>query len=670
MGRYKSKIIYLLLILLLSSSTVFSQSSSSEEEDSVSYDSEGESESGSDSHQVVVPCATSFSDPLTDTPTNFKQLLTTSTNNPYPQCSLNSNNVNFDNSDSRTVMRLAVDAAGCPTDCNKLKYSCARVNSISSELSFGSYSCIMRVAKSSSVINVCSIQNGGIGDGASEVYMKYQYPYFTLGYITFGKQKTVIDPIRKDIDINGYHNFTISYRNTSVTWFLNGLELTQRGGSIPVPPMSFYAALIPDPTKDYNASLVAEALVDTLSYQSRCDQIYKYDDYSLRSIPPYYRENCTTSREVNIFNDTLDEDWRYLCDSYTAVPDNTTAEFQRHGTGVMAFEIQQESKPFNLLSKKYILIRQHKYITFWINGGVDGNQDIKLELYNTKYSTRGSIASVSLSTFLKGGLKPRTWNKVIISMREFQVNPSNITTFNAFSFRGGHDEYMGVVYIDDMKFANSTACINDKVAYYKNGELQNGADKTYSAGAVRFNSKDTPYRDVFKKPGNSTDTISFPIISSTSLNLNFQNGTIKANEYYAFQISFYYTQTSSYGKSSSESDLDIPPLSLQVCIQIGDVFPPCIGLSEYMGGKFPSGVWVKLTIPFGDLSAWDDAEISSLIMKTSENNYQGKMAIGSIEVGKRADPPIRSDLESIAVKTLPFNFTLVLSLSLLLFLIL
>ncbi|KAF2076016.1 hypothetical protein CYY_002676 [Polysphondylium violaceum] len=669
MGRKKFTIYHLFLIIILSISTVYPPSSSlsslEDVQDEYLDSREREYDSDSYSHQLHFPCATSFSDSLNST-SNFEKLTTTNDNKPY-QCNLDPNYVNFINTDSKTVLSLTIDAMGCPKDCKNLKFSCARVDSINKDLTFGSYSCVMRVSKSSHVINICAIHNGGIGDGASEIYMKYQYPSFYLGYETFGKLKTSIEPlVKKDIDLDAFHNFTISFRNTSVIWYLNGLELTQRGGSIPVPPMSFYCALFPDPEmKNYNTSLEATALVDTLSYRAICDEIFKNDNYSLSSIPQFYRDNCTTSRDVIIFNDTLDNDWHPISESFKAVPDTKTT-FQRHGSAVISFEIRQESKPFYLSCKKQIPVTRHKYFTFWINGGELGNQDIKLELYNTNYSITNSIASISLSTFLRVGLQPNTWNKAMINMLELQANPSNITTFNVFSFRAGHDEYMGQCYIDDIKFANSTACINEKVAFFKNGHLQNGADGNYSTGSIHFNTKIIPYRNIFDRATNRTQTISFAIISSNCLNLSFQNGTLKVGDYYAFQI--FYTQASSFGISFSQ-DVDIPPLSLQVCIQIGNITPPCIGLSEYMGGKFPSGIWVKLTIPFEDLCAWGDAEITSLIFKTTQSNYQGTLAIGSVEVGKRVEPPIRSHLQSVTVKNLPLNSILTLSLSFLLCLI-
>ncbi|KYR01595.1 hypothetical protein DLAC_11483 [Tieghemostelium lacteum] len=602
------------------------------------------------------------------TSNQFSPAESTTLYSPY-QCGLTDKAVNYTAEDEKSAMRLTLDIDGCPQDCNQYDYSCAEVASLE-QLSYGSYSCVMKTSSIPGVISSCYASNNGKGEAYADIYFKVpgNASKIIIGCNSAGIkfEKTITNAFFSQTDFN---TFTFNFTNKRITWNVGGNLLAEKTSdwsgdkSIPKPPLKLFAAIYNDVNKSIkNSSLPTSLFIDSMSYDpvpctNDTSSEDSTDEWHWEAGSPlwYFTSNCTLWRPEWVYNESFVEPWEDSSYSFRKIEDYT---LPKRGQVSISFDLKENTGIF-FQSTEPFPVHRHKYLTFWINGGVLGNQQMIIYFIGLN---RTKVASLNLGDYVRGGLKPYRWYKVILPLKGLQINPPETKYLTGFLFSEAYKQYMGQMFVDDIFFSNGSICLNREksIAYFKDGQLVGGGAGNYSTGSVDFKSRGQLYR---KNP-----TIEWRVMSSNKMVMSFENGTISTTDYDAFLISLYYIPDNQFqwnGEASDEPHTSPPrEINAKVQVQVNMNYYQGVGLSEYVGGEFPTKRWVDLTIPFYDLSCGDAEEIQAIQIISEEGQYQGVVYIGRIEAVKFADPP--KEAESFASKTQISSIFIILSLLLLL----
>ncbi|KYR01594.1 hypothetical protein DLAC_01595 [Tieghemostelium lacteum] len=600
---------------------------------------------------------------------------------PYRLCGLTKDAVSFSSNDE---MVLTLDNDECPEKCHRKDYSCAQVVS-SYQLKYGTFTCVMKASDVAGVISSCFVSNSAKVGMLNEIYFRIpggksliQYGFTSTGVPSgyFKQKQTTFDPL-------DYNNFTIVLTNRSVSWYANGNKLDEYAGrwdnnpAIPRPPLKFFASIYNDEFKDYVVpakNLPTSMFISELSYTpGLCPKVeINNSGYSWESTSPlwYFHKNCTYDRVEWIYNDTLDENWQ---DKSLSMRDFAQDQLIKSGQAAIRFDLTEETTVYFYTNKSWS-VNKHNYLSFWINAGETLNPQMIIAMTGVyKGNDNTIVGTFNLGDYIRGGLEKNTWYKVILPLNTMKLIYPEVTHFSGFVFKQAYKQYLGQVFVDDIYFSNGTNCIDEdtSVTYYEKGSLENGATKAGSYGSVDFNSTN----ELFKSGTNVFKTIEWRIARNNKLIVSFENGTLSTSDYDAILLKILYIPKGSnpylpdetnYNPNGEKRQTPLEPKAM-IAVQVASTPYMGIGLSEYVGGEFPTDTWTTLVIPFFDLSCGAGEGINALQLTSDQDGAGSTIFIAKIQAVKYADPPV---LDSFAIKTSQANMLLVILSTLLLLFIL
>ncbi|KAK5582525.1 hypothetical protein RB653_004110 [Dictyostelium firmibasis] len=605
---------------------------------------------------------------------NFNAATSTAQDDPY-QCYLSPKNVEYGKAMTLTLEskscgggegsgdeevkgsgKSVVSAVGS-SSCLDHKISCAEVEH-SDKMTYGVYSVIMAAAPASNTVTKIYASTGGKGQ-YSDIYFKVEGNTTVLkyGYTSYGK----VTEFKNTISGSSFsiaNNYTFYYSQDTLIWYFNTrqqgeINTKYAGPKSPPPPLRFRISLTNNENKQIKDSLLPTvASVKTFTYESvKCPSDSESSDENnwgpQKASYKYFSSNCTTYRPYWIFNETLNEEdgWTTKLSNGTLRIQNTY--FERIGDNI-AFGFNEYAKNLRFSNRISFPIKRHKYLMFWMNGGFKGGQSLAIYLTYKK----SKIGSVNLGDFVIGGIQKEHWYKVIIPMKAFQITPPTITQMDGFMIQPTYDGYMDMAYFDDVMFSNGSICMEPlgQMDVFKNGQLENG-DPTQSIANVNFDSVAMKYK--------GKATIEYQIENVNKLQLNFMNGSIGIDEYDGVIFNMFYYPDNAYiyqGQEDLESSQHTyqRPLDCKICLldQVGTHEFPCLSLSEYVGGVFPSNKWIQLSIPWNDLAVdFYGAQIGGVVVKTDLGGiHQGTLYISQISAAKYKPPHVDESDSSDAFK--------------------
>ncbi|EGC32436.1 hypothetical protein DICPUDRAFT_57120 [Dictyostelium purpureum] len=581
---------------------------------------------------------------------SFNGVISSVNDDPY-QCFLSPKNIGG----SAKGMTLALESKTCPTGCLGHKYSCAEVEH-SSKMTYGTYSVVMAASPASNTVTKIYASTGGKGQ-YSDIFFKIEGNTTTLkyGYTSYGKVTEFKNTISgSSFDIA--NNYTFVYSEEMLVWYFNTrlqgeINTKYAGPKSPPPPLRFRISVTNNENKPIKETVLpTKATIKTFNYVSvKCPTDSESDEETnwgpQKASYKYFSSNCTTYRPYWIFNETLNEEEGWTTELSNGTYREQSIYFQRIGYNI-AFGFNEYAKNLRFSNRKSFPIKRHKYLMFWMNGGFRGGQSLAVYL---TYK-RSKIASVNLGDFVIGGIQKEHWYKVIIPMKSFQVVNPNNTLMDGFMIQPTYDGYMDMAYFDDVLFSNGTICMepNDQMEVFKNGKLGNG-DPSQSVANVNFASTAMKYKN---KP-----TIEYQIENINRLQLNFMNGSVGIDEYDGMIFNLYYYPDNAYiyqGQEDLEQHTYTRPLDCKICLlnEAGTGEFPCLSLSEYVGGIFPSNKWVQLSIPWNDLAVdFYGAKIGGVVVKTDLGGiHQGTLYISTITAAHYKPPHVDETDSSFAIK--------------------
>eukprot|EP01132_Coremiostelium_polycephalum_P009022 gene9022-11050_t len=627
------------------------------------------SSSAAGSGEAPTNCPTPFFDDMEGPSPNMGTLVSNDYYHPY-SCGLSSDLATFTSDEGRSVLKFEVTNSGCPTSCFGNPYGCAESSS-TEKLTYGTYRCGLKASPIKGTISSCYLGNGGKGELYSDIYIRVvggNESYVKVGFSSYGEKYD--KSIKVTNNLFDYTNYTINYTDTFIGWYINKVLLhsvkVQWAGQnlIPEPPLKFFVSVytgdlkkVPLPAND---SISTFGYVDFVAYDPvPCSNLSSSDSNEQWHWAPgspmrYFTTNCTNYRPQFIFNDTLQGFWK---DDGWSFRNFESTNPKRRGEAAISFDLKENTGVY-LYYNKTFGVKQHKFLSFWMNGGEMGSQ--QMIIWMTSNRTR--VGSANLGDYVRGGISPNRWYKVIIPLRNIQINPPETKVLDGILFTEAYEKYMGIVTLDDVLLSNGSVCMTDLEFIYTKGKLQDGYAKNYSIGSVDFQSKGLLFRD--------HETIEWRVMSSNSMKIAMMNGTIATDEWDGIVIALYYNPDSAYQFPNGEAEDDphvAPPRQIRADLQVtvqGTPLPP-LGLAEYVGGEFPARQWVELSIPFYDLSCWQGSAIDGIEFKSDLSEYQGVLYIGRIAKAKFV-PPHTDDDESSSSK---LSYSIVLTLVSLLFLL-
>ncbi|EAL67596.1 hypothetical protein DDB_G0279643 [Dictyostelium discoideum AX4] len=561
--------------------------------------------------------------------------------------------------------KSVISSIASPINCLDHKISCAEVEH-SDKMTYGVYSVVMAAAPASNTVTKIYASTGGKGQ-YSDIYFKVEGNTTVLkyGYTSYGK----VTEFKNTISGSSFsiaNNYTFYYSQDTLIWYFNTrqqgeINTKYAGPKSPPPPLRFRISLTNNENKQIkDASLPTVASVKTFTYTSvKCPSDSESEEENnwgpQKASYKYFSSNCTTYRPYWIFNDTLNEElgWTTELSNGTLRIQNTY--FQRIGDNI-AFGFNEYAKNLRFSNRIAFPIKRHKYLMFWMNGGYKGSQSLAIYLTYKK----SKIGSVNLGDFIIGGIQKEHWYKVIIPMKSFQITPPTITLMDGFMIQPTYDGYMDMAYFDDVMFSNGSICMEPlgQMDVFKNGKLENG-DPTQSVANVNFDSVAMKYK--------GKATIEYQIENVNRLQLNFMNGSIGIDEYDGMIFNMFYYPDNAYIYQGQE-DLEASqhtyqrPLDCKICLlnEAGTGEFPCLSLSEYVGGIFPSNKWIQLSIPWNDLAVdFYGAHVGGVIIKTDLGGiHQGTLYISQISAAKYKPPHVDDD-SSNSFKLLPTTTNLI-----------
>ncbi|KAN0050048.1 hypothetical protein ACTA71_003148 [Dictyostelium dimigraforme] len=626
-------------------------------------------------------CGTDIEEDLSEG-SNFNAATSTAQDDPY-QCYLSPKNVEYGKAMTLTLESKSCGGGGGESEdelpasgksvvsagsasCLDHKISCAEVEH-SDKMTYGVYSVIMAAAPASNTVTKIYASTGGKGQ-YSDIYFKVEGNTTVLkyGYTSYGK----VTEFKNTISGSSFsiaNNYTFYYSQDSLIWYFNTrqqgeINTKYAGPKSPPPPLRFRISLTNNENKPIKDSLLPTvANVKTFTYTSvKCPSDSESSDENnwgpQKASYKYFSSNCTTYRPYWLFNDTLNEEdgWTTQLSNGTLRVQNTY--FQRIGDNI-AFGFNEYAKNLRFSNRIAFPIKRHKYLMFWMNGGFKGGQSLAIYLTYKK----SKIGSVNLGDFVIGGIQKEHWYKVIIPMKSFQITPPTITLMDGFMIQPTYDGYMDMAYFDDVMFSNGSICMEPlgQMDVFKNGLLENG-DPTQSIANVNFDSVAMKYK--------GKATIEYQIENVNRLQLNFMNGSVGIDEYDGMIFNLFYYPDNAYIYQGQE-DLEASqhtyqrPLDCKICLlnEAGTGEFPCLSLSEYVGGIFPSNKWIQLSIPWNDLAVdFYGARIGGVVIKTDLGGiHQGTLYISQISAAKYKPPHVDENDSSDSLKLLPTSFNFI-----------
>ncbi|KAN0032134.1 hypothetical protein ACTFIV_006010 [Dictyostelium citrinum] len=630
-------------------------------------------------------CGTDIEEDLSEG-SNFNAATSTAHDDPY-QCYLSPKNVKYgktmtltleskscggsnggkfqsEESDIKPASEKSIVSVSGSTSCLDHKISCAEVEH-SDKMTYGVYSVVMAASPASNTVTKIYASTGGKGQ-YSDIYFKVEGNTTVLkyGYTSYGK----VTEFKNTISGSSFsiaNNYTFYYSQDTLIWYFNTrqqgeINTKYAGPKSPPPPLRFRISLTNNENKQIKDTLLPTiASVKTFTYTSvKCPSDSESDDENnwgpQKASYKYFSSNCTTYRPYWIFNDTLNEEegWTTQLSNGTLRVQNTY--FQRIGDNI-AFGFNEYAKNLRFSNRIAFPIKRHKYLMFWMNGGFKGSQSLAIYLTYKK----SKIGSVNLGDFVIGGIQKEHWYKVIIPMKSFQISPPTITLMDGFMIQPTYDGYMDMAYFDDVMFSNGSICMEPlgQMDVFKNGKLENG-DPSQSIANVNFDSVAMKYK--------AKATIEYQIENVNRLQLNFMNGSVGIDEYDGMIFNMFYYPDNAYIYQGQE-DLEASqhtyqrPLDCKICLlnEAGTGEFPCLSLSEYVGGIFPSNKWIQLSIPWNDLAVdFYGARIGGVVIKTDLGGiHQGTLYISQISAAKYKPPHVDENDSSNSFKLLPTTIT-------------
>ncbi|KYR01593.1 hypothetical protein DLAC_01594 [Tieghemostelium lacteum] len=566
----------------------------------------------------------------------------------YRKCMLSEDLVKF----GEDTLSLSIDHTGCPGNCNSLDYSCSQIQS-TMESSYGTYSCLIKHSNLSAVVTSCFVKNQH-----SEIFFRIFGSKVQYGY----------DKITKTHGLpNNYefNNYTIILTNHSIEYIVNSQKVDEvTMNSVPKPPYHFNSAIFNDETARVDPNkLPVQSEVKAMSYQTstHCKEGQgPLFDWDPKSPLWYFMSNCTYTRIQWIYNDTLSTDWT---DKSLSMRQMDAEELVKNGLTSIRFDLAGDTTIF-FQSTVGWSVKQHKYLTFWFNAGDTPHCDMLISVTGLVNGNNNTVVgSFSLNDYIGGGVRMNRWYKVILPLHKMKLLVKDVEYLTGFVFKNIYSTYLGQVYIDDIYLSNGTNCVDEtqSIMYYQKGKLVNGANSNYSIGSVDIQSTGERIQVADKQ----FKTIEWRVSEANKLVISFENGTINTNQHEAIRVSvlFQPSREPSYYPEDALSPYE--PKSL-LAVQIDQQPYLAIGLSEYVGGKFPNGTWLDLTIPFSDLSCGDGQEINAIQFYSEIQQYTGVFYFGRIEAVKYADPPKETSFSIPFINSINFNLILLLCIILLL----